>query len=452
MKIPMQPPKLSEVMHKLFADKKCNMLLEHLPLYPTIAQQQKKYLHWDKLRRMPQPSGWSPEEVWLALKLSRKTIYNTLPFFDKHQAPFCFAMSEVVLQKLHQAEQQFEQTLQRAARILNTDWHDTYLINSLIEEAITSSQLEGASTTRKLAKQMLRSQRKPGNMSEQMILNNYHAMQFVKENCKQALTVELLFELHEVVTEKTLPAHECGKLRTNQDDIHIYDVSNDTILHTPPRAEELQERLEKICRFANESGGEKYIHPMIKAIILHFMLAYDHPFVDGNGRTARALFYWYLLKKGCWLGEFISISKIIHRAQSQYVRAFLYTETDDNDVTYFIIHQLDTILKAFDRLNKYLEKQMSEITAMESLLNSSESPYQQLNYRQIALLQHALKHPTHRYLIAAHQLSHGITYQTARTDLLNLVELALFKQEKSGRAFVFLAAPDLRQKLGVVAY
>src|SRR5205814_10028127 len=52
-------------------------------------------------------------------------------------------------------------------------------------------------------------------------------------------------------------------------------------------------------------------HPMVRSMILHFWLAYDHPFVDGNGRTARALFYWSMLRNGYWMFEYITISKII---------------------------------------------------------------------------------------------------------------------------------------------
>ena len=58
------------------------------------------------------------------------------------------------------------------------------------------------------------------------------------------------------------------------------------------------------------------------------MLAFIHPFVDGNGRTARSLVYWYMMKKGYWLTEYLSISRIIYRNKAQYEKAFLYTEAD----------------------------------------------------------------------------------------------------------------------------
>ena len=74
-----------------------------------------------------------------------------------------------------------------------------------------------------------------------------------------------------------------------------------------------------------------FIHPIVKGIIIHFLIAFIHPFVDGNGRTASAIFYWYMLRKGYWLTEYLSISRIISRSKRQYEKAYLYTECDGNE-------------------------------------------------------------------------------------------------------------------------
>lgn len=448
MKIPLSPPSIKELMNKISQHSKDDNVLNRLALYSSIPQRE-EYLHWDKLRHLKPPKGLSIEEEWFATKLTRSKMYKQLPFKDKHQRSFQFATPDKIQYQIYNVEQGFGRTFQNTAAILNTDWRDTYLVNSLIEEAITSSQLEGASTTRKVAEEMLRSQRKPLDQSEQMIVNNYHAMQFIREMKNEALSVEMILELHRILTEKTLPETECGRLRTNEDDIHVLDHRDGTLLHTPPNAKELRSRLKKICHFANTQKGEnaRFIHPANKAIILHFMLAYDHPFTDGNGRTARTLFYWYLLKNGYWLIEFISISRILRKAPAQYAKAFLYTETDDNDVTYFIIHQLNTILKALKALHAYLETQTREIAEVERLLHAKSELRRKLNYRQVALLKHALKHPNHDYSIGEHQLSHNVTYETARSDLLKLTQLKLFSKEKVGKAFMFTAVPDLKRKL-----
>jgi len=219
-------------------------------------------------------------------------------------------------------------------------------------------------------------------------------------------------------------------------------------LHTPPNADELPERLEMLCAFANGDLDETFVHPVIKAIILHFMLGYDHPFVDGNGRTARALFYWSMSNANYWLMEFISISRIIKKAPAQYGKAYLYTETDENDLTYFIIHQIEVIEKAIKDLQVYLEDKMKGVEYAEELLENNSKLKGKLNFRQLALIRHAIKHPRFIYKINEHQNSHGISYETARSDLLQLSDkLKLLKKLKSGRSIVFVAPSDLEEKI-----
>lgn len=208
------------------------------------------------------------------------------------------------------------------------------------------------------------------------------------------------------------------------------------------------ERLEKLCCFANlGEDDEPFVHPVIRAILLHFMLGYIHPFVDGNGRTARALFYWSMARQKYWLMEYISISRLLKKAPAQYGRAYLYTETDDNDVTYFIIHQLETIERAIQALYEYLEKKATQQQSAEKLLRHSPEYASQLNHRQVALLSHALKHPGHDYTVASHRRSHNITQETSRTDLNKLVGMGLLDKVKRGRAFMYYSPNDLHQRI-----
>ncbi len=440
MKIPVLPPKFD--LNQL--DKKNFHLLGELS--PTARNGE--YLHWDKLRHLSTPDQLSSEQWWLIIKLARKTLYKSLPFKDKNGNAFVLATTDEILHKLHSIDRSTGNAIRSPASILNTQMKDSYLVQSLIEESITSSQLEGASTTRKVAKEMLRTQRKPRDLSEKMIYNNYQAMQFVREVKDEPLTVDMVLELHRILTTDTLDdVNLSGKIRST-DNIHVWD-NCDQILHTPPKANELKERLSRLCRFANEISdkGNFFIHPIIRAILLHFMLAYDHPFVDGNGRTARALFYWSMAHQGYNLMEYISISEVIKRSPGKYARAYLYTETDENDTTYFIIHQLDVILYAISALYEYIEKQSKEIIETEKLLHTNQALLNKLNYRQIALIKHALKHPNMYYKISGHRQSHNVTYDTARNDLLNLANLGLLLKQKIGKAFTFTAPPDLRKRV-----
>ncbi len=446
MKIPGSPPDLKDLItHTAETPSKLAELIS-LGIKPDPNG---KYQHWDKIRHLALPLGISShEDWWLAIKLARKTLYREIRHKDKYNASFVYGEPDIVRRLLHEIDIHGGGELKATEQVANPNTRDTYLINSLIEESITSSQLEGAATTKKVAKEMLRQKRKPRNKSETMILNNYHAMEYIKEISNEQLTPALIYELHRIVSKETLDnPNAVGKLRLS-DDIYIGDDRDATIIHIPPKSEELQKRMESLCEFANMEDPSSFIHPVIRAIILHFLLAYDHPFEDGNGRTARALFYWSMLKQGYWTMEFISISRILKLAPSQYTKAYLHTETDDNDVTYFIVHQLEVINRAITDLLTYLEQKSNQIKTVEQLIRKSPNLQNALNYRQIALINRALKSPDAVFYVESHRGAHNVTYDTARTDLLKLVSMGLLEKTKIGKAFAFFATPDLKKKLG----
>jgi Fic family protein len=437
MKVPRSPPPLEELLKKVDFAQKVTKLLA---VSPTP---EGRYFHWDELRHRTPPEGLTHEEWWTGVKLARTQQMKAISLFDKEGDPFRYWLPDPVLRLLHEVDREASGRIEMPEEVTNPATRDRYIINSLIEESITSSQLEGASTTTDVAKNMIRSGRRPTDKSEQMILNNYNAMRFVQENVGSPLTADMLFTLHRIVTAETLDdPSRAGSLRTADDKIVIEDPYGN-LLHVPPAAAELEERVRVMCAFANDRPDKAFVHPVVRAIILHFWIGYDHPFLDGNGRTARALFYWSMLSQGYWLTEYISISRVLKKAPARYGRSFLHTETDANDLTYFILYQLGVIRRAIDDLQDYLHRKISEVREVDALLGQSEN----LNYRQLALLSHGLKHPGMRYTIQSHQRSHRISYQTARTDLLDLAERKLLLQRKRGRSYSFSAPSDLGERL-----
>lgn len=404
-----------------------------------------RYRHWDTVRRLSPPAGVTTEQWWHSARMARRYLSQDLPLQDSEGAPFTWATPGPMLEMLHRVDQRASGEVVVPELVANPEQSRRYLINSLTEEAITSSQLEGANTTRRVAKEMLRSGRAPTTKGEHMILNNYNGLDFIREHRDARLTPDLVLRLHAVLTENTLEPTDVGRLqRPDEERVVVCDVHGN-VLHTPPPAEQLQDRLVALCAFANgERGPEGFLHPVVRATLVHFWLAYDHPFVDGNGRTARALFYWSMLREGYWLTEYLSISRILRRAPAKYGRAFLYTETDENDTTYFVLYQLGVICRAIDDLHVYLARKMQQIQEVERVLRASAS----FNTRQLALLGHAMRHSDAAYTFESHRRSHGIVYQSARNDLLDLVERGLLAQHKIGRRFVFYPTPALRIRLG----
>jgi len=415
---------------------------------PPDPRASEKYLHWDKLRRLDPPGGLNPEEWWWRIKvLERGPSMRRLNLVAANAAPFRYSLPDSLLRSLHHVDQRCSGEV-AMDEVVTSDRQASqrFLVNSLMEEAIRSSQLEGATTSRRVAKELLRSGREPKDRSERMILNNYRALQFMRDEMGSALSPESVLELHKIVTDGTLDDPDAaGRLqRPGEERVAVYDRDDGRRVHKPPPAEQLPERLQLLCDFANQDeDSEQFIHPVIRAILLHFCLAYDHPFEDGNGRTARILFFWSMRERGYWLVEYLSISKILREAPAQYERAFLETETDEGDTTYFLIHQLQVIEEAIEDLHRYLGRKIGEIQEVEHLIRGADG----FNHRQLALLSDALRHPDLSYSLNGHAEIHRVTHETARSDLFALVERNLLNRRKIGREYTFESAPDLAERL-----
>ena len=255
---------------------------------------------------------------------------------------------------------------------------------------------------------------------KQMILNNYNTILYLSSRKNDPLTAELLLDVHKHITDQTLedPEDE-GKFRSDNK-IFVQDGITGEIVHNPPDWSLISVSVEALCRFVNEE--KEFIHPIIKAIILHFMISYLHPFVDGNGRTARSLFYWYMLKKGYWLTEFLSISRIIYKSKVQYEKAFLYTESDEMDLNYFLSYNLRVMKKAFDELRLYLERKEKEQNAL------LEFRIPGINERQAQIIKNTVEKKNVMFISKDLERVMNVSVKTIRSDLEGLVKLGLLEK------------------------
>ena len=444
MKKPLPPPDLTALLAKIADD-------GDQPFYEIFSSgrpvdDQGRYLHWDQIRHREPPPGRTLQEWWASTALSRMSQARMLPFTGTDGKPFRFTNIDRIQEMVHRIDQQASGRIQSDEIVATVGSSDRYLVSSLVEEAITSSLLEGAATTRRVAKELLRTGRQPRDTSERMVLNNYFAMQRAEElaGSSELLTPDRVLELHRIVTDGTLDDEsEAGRLQQPGDKRVAIYWNDGQLLHRPPPAEELPARLAQLCAFANGDTGEGFLHPVVQAVLIHFWVGYDHPFADGNGRTARVLFYWSMLRSGYWLAQYMSISAVLRKAPARYARSYLYTETDSNDVTYFVIYQLEVIGRAIAGLRKHLTRKSNEIAQVESAMRGVPG----LNHRQLAILSNALRDPDSYFTFAGQKRLHRVAYQSARTDLLGLEALGLLRKIQVGRTFEFWPADDLTGRI-----
>lgn len=374
------------------------------------------YLYWDKIKYKAKIA--SPQEYWSAIKIARTVNAQTISF---GKTTFQFTTTDYIQQLLHYCDLNIGGNLGSNISIAETD-KTKFMISSIMEEAISSSQMEGANTTRKKAKEMIQKELKPKNKSEQMIMNNFVTMKHIVQHKSEDLTPERLLYIHNLISNNTLDnKQEEGVFRENNE-IYVVNYSNSEVVHTPPNYLEIESLIAELCDFFN-NDQKIFIHPIIKGIILHFMIGWIHPFNDGNGRTARALFYWYMLKKGYWLTEYLAISTIIKDTKNQYEKAFLYTEIDQNDTTYFITYHLKTMEKAFLNLKDYIGRKQKEVIQAAKFIKIPN-----VNDRQAQLLKTISEDPDRVWSSKEIENRFNISNFTARADLNNLENLGFLEK------------------------
>lgn len=383
-----------------------------------------RYFYFDEVKYREEAPFQSPIDNWSLIKTYRTSKYEVLSF---GRFRFKYYISPFMAKNLHDIDLKLMGGLHQNP-ILPADRLE-FFKNSLLEEAVASSQVEGAATTTKVAREMLKSGRLPTNESEQMIFNNLRAIQYITEFVEEPLTFKIILELHKIMTAKTAAEKFSGDFRKGE--VFVTDHVDGEIAHIPPDWTEVESLLNELCAFIN--SDEKFIHPIIKASIIHFMFGYIHPFKDGNGRTARALFYWYLLKKGYVLVRNISISRVILESRTQYDKAFLKTEKDDNDLNYFISYSIKNIQLAFEKLINYRDKKLDERRKANHV--AYELMEKGLNKRQADIVGFLYLKSDSFFTLNSYCEKNKIVRQTASKDIQELLNQGLIVEHKTNKPY-----------------
>lgn len=407
-----------------------------------------RFLYWDELKYKTPPMGLSSEEYWFLVRQLRTFSSRKTSIKTEDGDYFKWFRLSCVDEFLHTIDMSSGGQVFTTMEVLSGPNRQKFISRGIIEESIASSQLEGAHTTRQAAKEMLTQKREPRNTDEQMILNNYNTMLKLEQDYKnQQLTEDILFELHRMLTYGTIPEKSQGKYRSDMDKIVVQGSmgAHEYVTHVPPKETFVKEEIKKLIDYANDADGEEFIHPIIKAIFIHFWFGYLHPFVDGNGRLARALFYWYLLRKNYWTFMYLPISTVIKLAPIQYAMAYIYSEQDSHDATYFFDFHIRKIMQSLKSFNDYVSRKILENKEVDKIVSKE----MKLNDRQKYLVHHLVSDGSAYTTVTSHSTLNSVSRQTAAMDIKHLENLGLLTSVRDGKYIKYSASEKLLKRNGL---
>lgn len=385
--------------------------------------------------------------IWFLIKFTRAYSCDLLPYKPLN---ITYVETSAISRELHMCDQDLTKLLSTTEKKLKDT--QEYIFEAFADEAIFSSKLEGAVTTEIVAKDMIRKNIPPRTKDEMMIMNNHEAMQYILDKKDVYLTPEFICEIQRIVTKGTLDTDEHSGMFRTTDDVYVTKPGTHDVLHYPPKAKKIPSLIQELCTFVNLDKrqdldeDDDYIHPLIVGIALHFLIGYIHPFYDGNGRTARTLFYWYVISRGYDLFRYIPISKVIKKAPAKYRDAYLATEEENLDLTYFILYNIECIKKARKTLTEHLRREMDRATAVSRMAKDLSNVTQ----RQIRILSYMAEHPEEQFGINEIAERFSIAYQTARTDLMDLEARKYLWRNKGRKAFLYSIDEELVKKIDAI--
>ncbi len=387
---------------------------------------QQRYLTPEEIKyRLKQQKSMSEAE-WSLIKKEiisfRKTGAITL-FFKSMKSKFWFYPADVIHKKINDIEKLGKELYEQINK--NASFKNDFLLDAAIEESITSAIYEGAHSTRAQAEQLIASGHRPENKDEWMLINNFNAMKWIKNNQQMDLTKDIILQLHHIVTNNTLEGDDSnfqGKFRNDK----VFVGSHEGIVHT-----QIEKALNEMIQLA--TNNPRYFHPLLKGILVHYFMGYIHPFFDGNGRTARALFYFKSLRNQLNYVELLSVSAYLRMHGKQYEKSFEKVKSNEYDLTYFIDFCLDSMASALIEVSR----KVSYLLRMTDLKDRFD-----LSLTQVGLMQRMALHKFRTIDIEEYARQISKSREFARQELKHLLELNFVSEIKISKRLVYKVNAD----------
>lgn len=400
----------------------------------SVVDDKGRYQHWDDISNKTNKKEKALAH-WSLIKLARKGVLRPVPVLG---TAFRNMTYFALLPSMQKACSLIDRTCTEAGLndlISRISIPGYYLHDFINEESIASSQLEGASTTHAVAKKMLAENRGGRNESEKMILGNRRLMTLAWESRFEDMSLDLLLKFHDEATQGIDDdKYQPGEIRTTND---VWVAGRDgEVVHVPPEAEILNGLLDKYIEwinFAHDEGvsPQNYLHPVVKACIIHFGLGFLHPFHDGNGRVARAMCYWYLFKHGYDAFMYISISQLLKEAPIQYGEAYMKTETDSQDVTYFVDYQCRVFERAVNGLIDHVRTVAAKLREFDAWIFTSGIRKKMPDIQQ-TIINMAVMAPGESFTVKGFAERAGVSEAASRVHLEKLSDAGILLKQGGG--------------------
>ena len=256
--------------------------------------------------------------------------YKTLPLRDLAGGPVVYLEGTAQVR------------LSAAKLLLNPQKSGSFGLNAMEDEIVSTLAIEQIDTSRNSVRKIL-SGYAPADEGENRIFGMKKGLEFIAEPTNQ-ITEENIHRLYQMTVGNVLPEEDrlLPGRRYRHDSVFVVGGK---VEHTGLPWQKLPAYMEALVAFSSEEDG---INDLLKAALIHFYVAYLHPYFDGNGRMARLMHLWYLVQRGYPSALFVSLSGYVERSRTAYYDAYTLVENNAEisgvlDVTPFLVYFIENV-------------------------------------------------------------------------------------------------------------
>ena len=313
------------------------------------------------------------------------------------------------------------------AATLSEEWIYEMQNRALLLEAHHTTHIEGTHLTLDQSEKILAGEKIPNvnNDDKQELLNYRDAFEFVSEylDHQEPITEGLIREIHKRLVQNVRGGSATpGEYRRVQN--FVANSITKEVIYTPPPAYEVPRMMSELSMWLR---AEDKINPILIAGIAQFQLVHIHPFLDGNGRTARLLSTLYLYKSGYDFKRLFTISEFYDRDRTAYYKAVQSVRDNDMDMTVWL-----------EYFSQALESQMHEIQAHGETVIKADiiAKKHGLTERQKKIIEYLMQTPNVT-ITDLEKLLPETNRRTLQRDLKDLLDAGILISEGSTHNLVY---------------
>jgi Fic family protein len=232
----------------------------------------------------------------------------------------------------------------RQEAIIRTVHHGTHIEGNGLDTGEVAAVLEGQEIEAR-------------DRDIQEVLNYRQVLKYIEKKQKQLGEKDLL-AVHKLTVDKILKLEQAGKYRETQ--VVVKNSKTGEVSFKPPEAKDVPKMCRDFFVWLSSVKSEDY-HPVIAAGIVHYVLAFIHPFVDGNGRTARALATMVLFARGYDIKKFFSLEEYFDRNAKKYYATLQEVSNQkadlaEKDLTVWLEYFCEGLAEELARIKERVQK------------------------------------------------------------------------------------------------